>query len=154
MIEPLLIKKISPSEAPWPLLLLADPERKQVEKYLYDGDCYVAVRNDQTIGVLVLLETDSATLEIKNIAVEEDLQGQEIGKRLIAEAVSIAKQRGMSRLEVGTGNSSIDELAFYQIVGFRIVGVDRDFFVRNYAEEIIENGIRCVDMIRLEMEVA
>ncbi|MED2175925.1 GNAT family acetyltransferase, partial [Bacillus thuringiensis] len=27
--------------------------------------------------------------------------------------------------------------------------VDKDFFLRNYNEEIYENGIQCMDMIRL-----
>jgi ribosomal protein S18 acetylase RimI-like enzyme len=87
------------------------------------------------------------------IAVDEDLQNQGIGKRLIAEAVKIARQKRMTQLEVGTGNSSLDELAFYQKAGFGIVGVGRDFFVRNYEEEIIENGSRCVDMVRLTMRI-
>ena len=153
MPPPTQIHKISPAEAPWDLLLLADPERRQVEKYLYAGDCYAAVQGARTVGVLVLLATEPNTLEIMNIAVDEDLQDQGIGKRLIAEAVKIARQKRMTWLEVGTGNSSLDELAFYQKAGFRIVGVDRDFFVRNYEEEIIENGIRCVDMVRLAMRI-
>jgi hypothetical protein len=36
----------SPADAPWDLLLVADPERKQVEKYLYAGDCYAAVQGE------------------------------------------------------------------------------------------------------------
>ena len=40
-------------------------------------------------------------------------------------------------------NSSI------QKCGFRITGIDIDFFIRCYQEEIFENGIQCRDMIRL-----
>ena len=54
-------------------------------------------------------------------------------------------------VEVGTGNSSLDALAFYQRAGFRIVGVIPDFFVDNYPEPIVENGIRCIDMVRLRL---
>lgn len=54
---------------------------------------------------------------------------------------------------VGTGNSSLDQLAFYQKGGFRICGVDRDFFVQNYDQQIVENAIQCLDMIRLSMEL-
>ncbi len=57
----------------------------------------------------------------------------------------------MTPLEVGTGNSSLEESAFYQKAGFRIVGMDRNFVVRDYEEEIIENGNRCDDMVRLAM---
>ena len=54
----------------------------------------------------------------------------------------------MTRLEVGTGNSGLDELANDEKAGFQIVGVNRDFVVRNHEKEIIENEIRCVDVVR------
>ena len=34
-----------------------------------------------------------------------------------------------------------------------LIGVDIDFFIRHYDEEIIENGIQCRDMIRLSMDL-
>lgn len=88
-----------------------------------------------------------------NIAIAEAYQGQGIGKQVLVEVIAIAKNRGAKTLEVGTGNSSLDQLAFYQKAGFRVIGVERDFFVRNYPEEIIENGIRCQDMIRLAVDL-
>ncbi|MNW16937.1 putative N-acetyltransferase YvbK [compost metagenome] len=45
------------------------------------------------------------------------------------------------------------QLYLYQKCGFRIVGVDVDFFVRHYEEAIEENGIPCRDMIRLAMDI-
>jgi hypothetical protein len=48
---------------------------------------------------------------------------------------------------------SINQLALYQNMGFRIAGVDVDFFTRNYPEAIVENGIVCRDMIRLKYDV-
>lgn len=56
-------------------------------------------------------------------------------------------------LMIGTGNSSINQLALYQKCGFRVIGVERDFFINNYDEPIFENGIQCVDMIRLSIEI-
>ena len=86
-----------------------------------------------------------------NIAVIESCQGQGIGKQLLSEAVKIAERSGCKTIEVGTGNSSLAQLAFYQKAGFRITGVVRDFFV---TKNIIENGIRCRDMIRLSLDVS
>lgn len=54
-------------------LLLANPERKQAERYLYMGDCYAAAQGERTVGILVLLTTEPVTLEIMNIAVDEHL---------------------------------------------------------------------------------
>ncbi len=148
----LQIQKVSQPNVPWDLLLLADPSRKHVQAYLKTGDCYAAFLDEQMVGIFVLLWIDSTTMELMNIAVSENFQGQGIGKRLFAEAKHVAKTEGALRLELGTGNSSLDQLAFYQKAGFRISGVIRDFFVKNYPEEIIENGIPCRDMVRLELE--
>lgn len=63
------------------------------------------------------------------------------------------KKNGYKTIEIGTGNSSIGQLVLYQKCGFRITGVDIDFFVRHYQEEIFENGIQCRDMIRLSQDL-
>jgi len=34
-----------------------------------------------------------------------------------------------------------------------IVGIDIDYFSKNYPEEIYENGIQCRDMIRLSKDL-
>ncbi|MGG4147641.1 GNAT family N-acetyltransferase [Paenibacillus algorifonticola] len=131
------------------LLLLADPSQNLVEEYVKRGECFVAEENNQIIGVYVLLPTRPETVELVNIAVVESMHGRGIGKMLVLHAVQTAKARGYNTIEIGTGNSSIGQLALYQKCGFRIVGVDLDFFIRHYSEEIYENGIQCRDMIRL-----
>ncbi|MMZ68591.1 putative N-acetyltransferase YvbK [compost metagenome] len=83
----------------------------------------------------------------------EDYQGKGIGRQLVEQAIAKAKEHNATTIEIGTGNSSIQQLALYQKCGFRITGVDRDFFVRHYDEEIYENGIHCRDMIRLSMDL-
>lgn len=138
---------------PMELLLAADPSQKLVESYVKRGHCFVAESNDQWIGVYVLLPTRPQTIEIVNIAVDESHQGQGIGKDLLRHAISTAKTLGYTTIEIGTGNSSIGQLALYQKCGFRIVEVDLNFFLRHYEEEIIENGIRCMDMIRLSQDI-
>ncbi|QGQ45538.1 GNAT family N-acetyltransferase [Metabacillus sediminilitoris] len=69
------------------------------------------------------------------------------------DAIQIARNKGYKTIEIGTGNSSIGQLAFYQKCGFRIIGVDLDFFIRHYPEEIFENGKHCRDMIRLSQDL-
>ncbi|MFD3258190.1 GNAT family N-acetyltransferase [Paenibacillus lentus] len=140
-------------DAPCELLLLADPSEEKVKEYLNRGQCYIATNELKTIGVLVLLRTRPGTMEIVNIAVSEDVQGKGIGKKLVSYAIDKAKEQHVTTLEIGTGNSSLAQLGLYQKCGFRITGVDRDFFVRHYDEEIIENGILCRDMIRLSLDV-
>lgn len=56
-------------------------------------------------------------------------------------------------MEIGTENSSIKQLELYKKLGFEINSIDNDFFIRNYKEEIFENGIRSVDMIKLRKNI-
>lgn len=139
--------------APYDLLLLADPSREHVDDYLNRGMCCIATVCDEVIGAFVLIHTRPSTMEIVNIAVREDFQGKGIGKMLIRTAIERAKENRAKTVEIGTGNSSIHQLALYQKCGFRMTSIDRDFFVRHYDEEIYENGIRCRDMVRLSLEL-
>lgn len=148
------IRKLNDDDSvPMDVLLLADPSRENVEDYVNRGTCFLATYNQQTVGVYVLLATRPGTVELANVAVIESLHGKGIGKQLVLDAIKVAKTAGYKTIEVGTGNSSVGQLALYQKCGFRIIGVDRDFFVRHYCEEIFENGIQCRDMIRLSQEL-
>jgi ribosomal protein S18 acetylase RimI-like enzyme len=149
------IRKIHIDEIPpMDLLLLADPSTKLIEEYLNRGDCYVAEIDTLIIGVYILLPTRPSTVELVNIAVSEQHHGKGIGKLLVLDAIKVARTKGFKTIEIGTGNSSIGQLALYQKCGFRIIGVDLDFFVRHYPMEIKENGIQCRDMIRLSQDLS
>jgi GNAT superfamily N-acetyltransferase len=146
----MVIRKLNINEKPpMDLLLLADPSRMIVEEYLQRGECFIAESVGQIIGVYVLLPTRPKTVELVNIAIIEDQHGKGLGKQLVMDAIRVAKSKGYKTIEIGTGNSSIGQLALYQKCGFRITDVDVDFFIRHYTEEIFENGIQCRDMIRL-----
>ncbi|NUU64470.1 GNAT family N-acetyltransferase [Paenibacillus agri] len=148
------IRKIGPHEAPpMELLLLADPSVSVVEGYIERGECYIALVEREIVGVYVLLPTRPGTVELVNIAVVEHLHGQGVGKRLVQHAIATAKSQGYKTIEIGTGNSSLHQLGLYQKCGFRIIGVDRDYFIRHYPEEIFENDLQCIDMIRLEQDL-
>lgn len=140
-------------EPPLKLLLLADPSREIVEEYIKRGECFIAEKDNQIQGVYVLLPTRPNTGELVNIAVAENQQGRGIGKQLVMNAIQTAKTKGYKTIEVGTGNSSIGQLALYQKCGFRIISVDIDFFIKHYPEEIFENGIQCRDMVRLSLDL-
>lgn len=150
-METRLLKKNE--QRPMELLLTADPSEELVKDYLERGHCYTAEIDKQIVGVFVLLKISSDTIELINIAVDEKYQGRGIGKTLVKDAIQKAKDMGYKKIEVGTGNSSINQLALYQKCGFRITGVDKDFFIRNYEEDIFENGIQCMDMVKLSQEL-
>ena len=151
-MDELVIKPLQ-GEPPWELLMLADPSRERVQVYLAEGICYQAILDEQIVGVFVLKANSPDLAELVNIAIDERFHGRGLGKELLQGAIAVARNMGFRELEVGTGNSSITQLALYQKAGFRMIGIDRDFFLRNYSTEITENGIRCLDMIRLAMKL-
>lgn len=154
IIDKLNIKKIENKELfPYDLMLLADPSLDLIKEYTSRGEVYIAELHNVVVGVYVLIRTRPDTMELVNLAVNESFHGKGIGKALIKDAVETAKKADMKTLEVGTGNSSISQLALYQKCGFRIRSIDNDFFIKHYDEPIIENGIQCVDMVRLSMDL-
>lgn len=153
-MDGIVVKKLSgDDEVPYELLLLADPSIEIINDYIYREDCYVAYINNNIVGVYVIIKTRPLTLELVSIAVNEVYQGKGIGKSLILSAIDVARKEKAKVLEVGTGNSGISQLALYQKCGFRMVSIDRDFFKKHYRESIMENGIQCIDMIRLSMDL-
>ncbi|WP_460995071.1 GNAT family N-acetyltransferase [Spirosoma harenae] len=147
------IKKLQPANnLPFNLLLLADETIDAIEKYIYDSDVYVLIskKSAEPIAVFVLYRISNAEIELKNIAVSEGLQGKGIGSYLMRQIKEIAKQENVQSLLVGTPDCAYQQIKFYEQHGFVTYSVKKDFFVENYAEPIIENGIRLIDMVLLK----
>lgn len=148
------IRKLNAEEPlPLDLLLLADPSERLVNEYVQRGFCFIGEQGDAVIGVYVLLPTRPDTIELVNVAVTESLHGHGYGKQLVLHAIDQARNLGYTTIEVGTGSTGVSQLALYQKCGFRMTGIDRDFFVRHYEEEIYENGMRLRDMVRMSLDL-
>lgn len=145
-IEPLAVDQ----DIPYDLLELADPSRQQIEAYLKTGTCHVGKIASAIVGLVLLDRIAPAVMEIKNIAVSAAEQGRGFGKLLLRYSEAVSRASGCQRLVIGTGNSSIGQLALYQKEGFEIVSIERNFFLDNYPEPIFENGIPCKHKIVLE----
>ena len=142
------IRKVATAELPMDLLLLADPSEQRIRQYLVGADAFVGIYGGAPVSVLVLHVGDSTQAEIMNVAVAVEHQRSGVGGAMLEFVAGYARQRGVLRLTVGTGNSSLGELRFYQRLGFRVTGVSPDYF-RDYDPPIFEDGMRCLDMIRL-----
>ncbi|MBS1600568.1 MAG: GNAT family N-acetyltransferase [Bacteroidetes bacterium] len=154
ILHGIFIKRLEATDAvPYELLLDADPSMAAIEKYLDFSDIHIALFEGKTIGVFVLLTLNAATLEIKNIAVDERFQGYGIGTFLLASATQIAIDKGFKTIVIGTSNASVGQLYLYQKSGFEITSIKYNFFLDNYTEPIFENGIQCKHMIVLEKQL-
>lgn len=143
------------------LLLTADPNEALVRGYLGDAKVLLCYADDAIAGIAVVIkhaepapnalaEHCSPTCELINIAVDTAYQGKGLAKAMIARCIDIARGWQAHALEVGTGNSSLDQLALYQKCGFRMHRIERGFFAA-YPEPIIENGVQCLDKVVLRM---
>ncbi|MCT8137316.1 GNAT family N-acetyltransferase [Anaerobacillus sp. CMMVII] len=133
-------------------LLLADESEEVVETYIHQGDMFSIYLEEILVGVMFFTFEPNNVVEIKNMAISPEFQGRGIGKALINEAFKMYESKGFSKMIVGTANSSISNLAFYQKAGFRMSAIKKNFFLQ-YPEPIIEDGIRAIDMVMFEKEL-
>ena len=146
------IVSAAPEDVPVDLLLEADPSEQRVREYLDNSICYLAVESGEPLGACVLSRIDDGVLELYNIAVRPDSQGQGIGTALLHHVIGAARDKGYGRIELGTGTFGY-QLAFYQRAGFRVTAIVRDFFTDSHEEPIFEMGIQLRDMLRLSLEL-
>ncbi len=144
----LLIKEVPAADAPLELLLLADPSETKVRSYLETSQCFVASSGALVVGTCVVQPRGTDTHELMSIAVHPDHQQLGYGTALLTWVIEYYRRAGARQLELGTGTFGY-QLAFYQRHGFRVTGVEPNFFVKNYPEPIFENGIQLMDMLRL-----
>ena len=97
MIE---IKEISPELVPQKLLLEADPSVKRVNQYLKDSLCYVAVLQNEIVGVCVLKPINKNRIELYNIAVLPENQKSGIGSQLLQFVLDRLKEKNIESVVV------------------------------------------------------
>ena len=118
-----------PRDALRPLFELAEDSAAELDSYINAGRVLVATSDGEIIGHLQMTGTgDPRQVEVKNMAVREDRQGQGVGRRLIQAAVDLAAAESVTTILVATAAADIGNLRFYQRQGFRMRSVERDAF--------------------------
>lgn len=125
------------------LLLDADPYEPMLDLYLEKGEMFVLYKDKVPVSECVLLERADGEMELKNLATAPAFQRRGYARRLVEAMVK--RYAGRYRyLYVGTSNPAV-----YQPMGFEYAYTVKNFFVDHYPEPIIDEGVRCVDMIYL-----
>jgi GNAT superfamily N-acetyltransferase len=140
-----------------PLFELAEDSAAQLDSYLGSGRVLVARSGDALVGHLQLVEIDhSSEIELKNMAVREDLQGRGIGGQLVRAAIELVAGEAGSSVLVATAAADIGNLRFYQRQGFRMRSIERDAFTAEtgYAAGIVIDGIALRDRVWLDYPLA
>lgn len=152
------LAKIAPGAARerfLPLLLLADDSEQQVRSYMQQGTLYTYDHDGTGVAGIVLAIPETDATELKAVAVAAELHGRGVGSAMLRAVIADLRTSGVRRLVVGTGNSGIGQLAFYQKAGFRLWKIERDFFSpeRGYPADLEENGIPLRDMVWMDQQL-
>ncbi|WCP69825.1 GNAT family N-acetyltransferase [Vibrio tubiashii] len=148
----MIFKETLPTKVPMDLLLEADPSEKSIATYLSESWCFVALKNKRMVAACVVKPLSGVLAEIFNVSVLPECQQKGIGSKLLRYALAELSNKGVKRVELGTGTFGY-QLTYYQRLGFRVDSVVKDHFVDNYAEAIFESGIQHKDMLRLYIQL-
>jgi ribosomal protein S18 acetylase RimI-like enzyme len=81
------------------------------------SEVYILAASAEIAGLLVIEARDQALL-IENVAVDPAVQGQGLGRRLMAFAEERAHEYGVYELRLYTNEVMVENLGFYQRLGF------------------------------------
>ncbi len=147
----MILRRALPAEAETIVSMLRDAEEGEdrLRAAVLDAanTSYAAFDGDALVGAATM-HWEARESEIIYIAVAEGLRGRGYGKAMIQALLDEMRERGIASLLVGTGNSSLENIAFYQKCGFRLDSIRRDYF--DYIQpQIIDRGIPLRDMLVL-----
>ncbi|NLR91717.1 MULTISPECIES: GNAT family N-acetyltransferase [Flammeovirga] len=141
------------NELPYDLLLLADETIDAINKYIHDSEIYTYELEGETVGVYAYQLVGEDSIEIKNIAVSEKVQGEGIGQELLAHAIKNAKKRGFHYIFIGTANAAIKQLYVLQKMGFRFHEIRKNYYIEKYDQPMYEDGIQLNHQLVLRKEL-
>jgi N-acetylglutamate synthase-like GNAT family acetyltransferase len=130
-----------------PLLLQAEVSEWALRWSLANlSDVVYCMKEDRQVIGAASMQWRNDPCEIMELAIAPDRQRLGLGKQFVAWLIDEARRRGKSAVLVGTANSSIGNIAFYQKAGFRMDHIRQDYFWY-YREPHYENGIQIRDML-------
>lgn len=139
------------------LLLLADDSEQEVRSYMFRGRLFLLQETStaRVIGQLLLLCEHKGCAEIRNVSITTEQQHRGLGRCLVRNVLSRLRTEGTMCVRVGTSTADVENIAFYQKIGFRCLSIERNAFTsrRGYPADLRSNGIRVIDKIWLEMHL-
>jgi len=132
-------------------LLIADPDENVVNEYLNEGTLISMEKDNKCVGVALFREITEQEVEIVNIGIIPSIRAKGNGSKLLQHTIRHIKEKGYDSVIVGTGNSSIKNIEFYQKNGFDLFELWGNYFLEKYTTDIYEDGIQCKHMLRFKM---
>ena len=133
------------------LLLLADEQWDQVERYLGRSVVYALYERDVLCAECAVTDEGDGLAELQNIAVHPGCQRKGYGRELIAYVLRRCRGR-FAVLRVRTGDSPLT-VPFYLSCGFALVGSIPGDISRRYDHPIYEGGKLITDTVVFEQRI-
>jgi GNAT superfamily N-acetyltransferase len=136
------------------LFALAEDSPQQLDGYLHLGRVLVAIEDGAIVAHLQIIKSDSADeVELRSLAVIAHRRRRGIGRALVERAVAECRAHGARVLLVGTATADIANLRFYQLLGFRMLRIQRDAFtaLHGYPNGLTIDGIPLRDRVWLTL---
>lgn len=99
-------------------LKLGDPEGQIIAK---GGQVIMAIEDGRPIGCCALLAEGHNVFELGKMAVDEQLRGRGIGRKLLEFAIAEARQMGAKTIILGSNTKLANAVHLYESVGFQHV---------------------------------
>ena len=140
------------------LFELAEDSPRRLDTYIDDGRVLVAYADGpEPVGHLQLVPTDrSHVAELKSIAVRPSHTRSGIGRALVERAVEVCVEEHQTELILATAAADVDNLRFYQRLGFRFTDIEPDAFIpaHGYPPGLVVDGIPLRDGVRLSRSLS
>jgi GNAT superfamily N-acetyltransferase len=137
----------------WPLFEIADDSPVAIRRYLDLGLVHVALIAGVPIGHAQIIPHDVRVWELKSLAVLAAYRGRGVGSQLVRRSMARVREHGAERFLVATAAAHLDNLGFYQHLGFRMLRIERDAFTPEggYPDGLTVRGVPVRDRVWLEL---
>lgn len=143
------IREVEPQEIEELISLLLQAESSESAlRWSLDNLSDTVYRLDESgqLAGAATVRWNKEPVEIIELAIARECHGKGLGRRMIEYMLAEARRRDKAALYVGTANSSIGNIVFYQKCGFRMDSVRKDYFWYHRAP-LYENGLQTRDLL-------
>ena len=94
-----------------------------------DGNCYIAIDNNNVIGTISLRKINDITAEVKNFYLEKEYRGTGIAQDLFNTIIEFAKAKKYKRLELDSYKEFNRAIKFYEKNNFYLETVENNKYI-------------------------